>query len=514
MWRGNLLFYIILAAVFSCTANESSAAIKKSNLAGKWYSSNAAVLSGEIDSLLESATAQTGCSEPLALILPHAGYQYSGSTAAAGYRRIGRPGKSIINPNLIIIMGPSHYKSFRGCALITSDYFETPLGRIKTEVDFARRLLAERLFKADDSAFEREHSIEMHLPFLQRIFRERLSNEIRILPVLVGELKDDEARTVAAKIQAAVSGVRALFIISSDFTHYGPNFGYVPFSYSGESTALKIKELDLGAIRYILKKDLGGFSGYAEETGITVCGKNPIKIALALSIDHYKAETVSYASSGKITGDYANSVSYASILFCGSAKTAGPEKGRGILARADRLFLIKSARENINSWLEKKRGLEIPPGTVPPGCMTKYGAFVTLKSRGNLRGCIGYVTAEKPLIQAVLECSYRAAFGDPRFLSVRKEEMKDITIEISVLSEPVQVRNAEEVETGRHGLIIERGNRRGLLLPQVAAEQGWDRYTFLQHTCLKAGLPVDSWRDTNTGIYRFEAIVFDEESLR
>src|SRR5271157_5623628 len=131
----NLLIFVFLLAILSCMTNESSAAVKKSALAGRWYSSDPDTLSKQIDSLLAGTIERKGCGEPILLILPHAGYQYSGRTAASGYRKIGSPGKSIIDPRLIVIIGPSHHKSFHGCALITADYFETPLGRVKTDID-------------------------------------------------------------------------------------------------------------------------------------------------------------------------------------------------------------------------------------------------------------------------------------------------------------------------------------------------------------------------------------------
>jgi AmmeMemoRadiSam system protein B/AmmeMemoRadiSam system protein A len=508
------LILSIFIALFSCTAKESSATVKKSALAGRWYSSNAAELAGQIDTLLERAIAQKDCPDPVFLILPHAGYQYSGKTAAAGYRKIGIAGKSTINPGLIVILGPSHYKAFHGCATISADYFETPLGRVRVETRLAGKLLAASLFKTDPSAFEQEHSIEIHLPFLQRIFGDRLSGEIRILPILVGELDDADARRAAATIASAVAGTRPLFIISSDFTHYGPNFSYLPFKNRGGGTASKIKELDFGALHFILRKDLGGFSNYIKKTEITICGKNPIKIALALPMDSYRAENIWYDTSGSVTGDYTNSVSYASVLFCGSMKSAG-ERGKDARAITldDKKFLVKAARDNIISWLDTGRGINFLTAAVPDNCLAKKGAFVTLKSRGYLRGCIGYVNAEMPLIQTILHCSYNAAFKDPRFMPVRSDELKDISIEISVLSDTLPVRLPDEIQTGRDGLIVERGRQRGLLLPQVAVEQGWDRYAFLSQTCVKAGLPPGAWKESTTRIYRFEAIVFSEEAL-
>ncbi len=509
--RVSLLFIILLS--FSCAAPDSMARVKESNLAGSWYPADAGELAKQIDAMLAKAPLAKPCKDPLALILPHAGYIYSGKTAAAGYRVIGATGKSNLQPKLIVILGPSHYTAFRGCSLIDVDYYETPLGRVKINRDAAAALSRDSLFKKNAPAFEREHSIEIHLPFLQRIFGGRLSRDVQVLPVLVGDMDDGEAKKAARKIAEATARYNPFFIISTDFTHYGPNFGYEPFkNLGGQSNALKLKELDSGAVDLIIKRDLAGFTGYCDRTGITICGRNPIRIALALPVAGYRAERMAYDTSGNITGDYTNSVSYAAVLISG--KLEAPALGNNeasFLSEKDRKFLLKAARDNIASWLKKRRGIRFFPTDVPPALLEKRGVFVTLKKRGELRGCIGYISGLKPLLQAVLDNSYNAAFKDPRFGPVTADEFPAITIEISVLTEPVPVKSVEEIQVGRDGLIMERGPYRGLLLPQVAVEQGWDRKTFLDQTCLKAGLPAGAWKDGETRILRFRAIIFGEE---
>ncbi len=506
-----LIIISILPVFFLCTARKPAESVKSSAIAGRWYSSDAKELSAQIDSLLKSAPVKKICDSPLLLIVPHAGYQYSGGIAASGYRVIGDTGRSSIKPDLIIILGPTHYEYFRGVSTLPADYIATPLGRVKLNRGIAEALHSDTLFKDNPSAFEKEHSIEIQLPFLQRIFGDRLSGEIQVLPLLVGELGSDDAARIASKIASVTGSSRVLIIVSSDFTHYGPNFGYMPFKHSGDGTADKIKKLDYGAVNYILKKDAAGFAGYVEKTGATICGRNPIRIALSLPLQNFKAESIAYDTSGNITGDYTNSVSYASVLFCGTLSSAD-DPAAGEFTLSEKKFLLKAARDNISSWLAKGKGISIPEDT-PQSCMQKRGAFVTLKSRGDLRGCVGYVAAKMPLIQTVLENSYNAAFRDSRFIPVQMSEMKDIKIEISVLTLPVPVKSVDEIVTGRDGLIMERGMFRGLLLPQVPVEQGWDRDTFLSMTCVKAGLPEDSWRDGATKIYRFQAVVFGEEGL-
>jgi AmmeMemoRadiSam system protein B/AmmeMemoRadiSam system protein A len=501
----------VFTALSACEAGGASALVKESSIAGRWYSSKAGELSAQIDELLSEAPYKAGAGEPVMLILPHAGYRYSGPVAAAGYRRIGKPGECLINPDLIVILGPSHRKSFRGCALLPADYIDTPLGDVRVARSIVDRLATDGLFRRDPSAFEQEHSIEIHLPFLQRVFGERLSGGIRILPILVGGLEGEDARRAASVLYSAIKGSRPFFIVSSDFTHYGPDFGYTPFGSSGSGTVRRIKEQDHRAIGFILKKDLSGFSRYVADTGITICGRNPIAIALALPFKGLHAELVSYDTSGSITGDYTNSVSYAAIAFSRTIKGAARKAiDPPYLNAEDERFLLKAARDNIISWIHKRRGIRFFAPSIPSDCLAKRGAFVTLKIGSELRGCVGNISGDKPLIQVVLDCSYNAAFRDPRFPPLNAGELDKITIEISVLTVPERVRSVNEIKVGRDGIIIERGLQRGLLLPQVAVEQGWDRVAFLKHACMKAGLPPYAWSERGTAIYRFQATVFGE----
>jgi AmmeMemoRadiSam system protein A len=170
--------------------------------------------------------------------------------------------------------------------------------------------------------------------------------------------------------------------------------------------------------------------------------------------------------------------------------------------------LLDIVKKTISSKLNNK----IPPRvTIESATLKeKRGAFVTLKKRGHLRGCIGYIKAVKPLWETVQEMAVAAAFHDPRFPSLKPEELKDLSFEISVLSPLKRISDISEVEVGKNGLYIVRGCNSGLLLPQVAAEYNWDRETFLMETCYKAGLPPNAWKDEETEIYIFSADYFGD----
>lgn len=181
------------------------------------------------------------------------------------------------------------------------------------------------------------------------------------------------------------------------------------------------------------------------------------------------------------------------------------------LNRDEKVYLLQLARQTIVSLLQNGE----MPEAVPPTekLKQKYGAFVTLHKKGELRGCIGYIQGIKPLYETVMEMAKAAAFNDPRFPPVSDDEVNDLEIEISVMSELVPLKDVKEIEIGTHGLVVQRGINRGLLLPQVALEWGWDVETFLQQTCRKAGLPSDCWKDPETKILVFSAEIFSEEEF-
>jgi len=179
-----------------------------------------------------------------------------------------------------------------------------------------------------------------------------------------------------------------------------------------------------------------------------------------------------------------------------------------ILTAEERGILLRAARQTIESRLEHR---SCPQPQASGNLKKKCGAFVTLTKKGSLRGCIGFVVAARPLLETVIEAAEASAFHDPRFPPLDRRELPQISIDISVLSEPRPLASLDEIQVGTHGLIVRRGLRSGLLLPQVATEYGWDRDTFLTHTCYKAGLPGDAWRAQDTEIELFSAEVFGEQ---
>ncbi len=196
-----------------------------------------------------------------------------------------------------------------------------------------------------------------------------------------------------------------------------------------------------------------------------------------------------------------------SLLAGMASPTLGGEKHMDLSA-ADQELLFRVARDSIKAHL---KGEQVPlPQAASPLLTQPRGVFVTLNRHGRLRGCIGYLDAVNPLLAAVQEMAVAAAFRDPRFPPLREDELADLEVEISILSPMQQIKNTEDIQVGHHGLYLVQGSHRGLLLPQVATEYGWDRLTFLKQTCVKAGLPPDAWENPSTRIFVFSADILHE----
>ena len=276
---------------------------KRSTLAGSWYPADAAVLNDLVDELLAEASAAQVASL-LGLIVPHAGYRYSGVVAAAAYQRL-----RDVPCDRVVLLGPSHRQAFAGVAVLEGDAFETPLGLVPID-PVVREVAQSGLVCADATLFEDEHSLEIQLPFLQRV-----QPHAAVVPLLFGDLSAGDLSAVAA-ILTPLAGDRTVFVVSSDFTHYGRQFGYEPFPAQGaEQVRARLHDLDMGAIAPLLRSDVAAFQRHIAETGDTVCGHIPIAaFVFWLGSDH-RGELLAYQTSLDVTGDYKHSVSYAAIGF-------------------------------------------------------------------------------------------------------------------------------------------------------------------------------------------------------
>ncbi len=454
------------------------AVIRKPAVAGAFYPGEKDALKEMVDSYLAAAPKKdyTGI---MALISPHAGYIYSGQVAAHGYKQL--EGQHY---DTVVIVGPSHHVHFDGISVYEGDYFETPLGNISFDRGLARAFIeaSARMTNRTD-AHQKEHSVEVQLPFLQEVL-----GDFQVVMIVMGAQTQENINELARVLAEELKGKNALMVASTDLSHYYPY-----------DTAVNLDHLCLYDILALddekLWEDITG--GRTE-----MCGYGPVLAVMkaAKALGATGAEVVKYANSGDVTGDRSRVVGYASVVIYGPAR-------RTYYSREEREELLRIARLSIETYVREGR---VPEIEVSSERLKEPGAaFVTINKDGQLRGCIGTTVAVQPLYLQVQDSAIAAATRDPRFVPLSVEELDDIELEISVLTPPKRITSTDEIQVGRHGLIISQGMHSGLLLPQVATDWGWDKYTFLAQTCRKAGLPEDCWQK-GAEIYTFEAEVFGE----
>jgi len=480
---------ITLAAMAVTAANRPSA------LAGAWYPGDPATLSELVDGMLDAADGEPVEGRVRALVLPHAGYQYSGPTAAAGVDQV-RGG----DYRRVVVLAPTHHVGFDGLSIADVDAYETPLGAIPLDKEAIERLRRSPLVQSIPDAHASEHSIEIELPLLQRA----LKPGWHLVPILVGDLAPEDYPR-AADLLRPLADDRTLIVASSDLTHYGPRFGYLPFP-ADDALPGKIKGLDDGAIEKILARDGPGLLDYQSRTGITMCGYRPVALLLDLLPPDASVHRVAYATSGEITGDWSSSVSYAALAVtaphplsttstASQDPTAGDAPSAGALQRLHDLAALAVRRATLGKDGVPDEEVNASLAHIPSDLKRPAGAFVTLWKHGQLRGCVGHVPNDVTVAEAVLESGVNAARNDYRFRPVRADELDSLDVEVNVLTPPHPIDSIDEFIPGRHGITLRKDGHYALYLPEVATEMGWDRETTLSNLAEKAGLPADAWRD-------------------
>lgn len=466
--------------------------VRKSVIAGSWYPGNPRILSSDIDGFLKNVPAEFLDGEVVALISPHAGYMYSGQIAAYSYKLV--EGKTF---DAVIIIGPSHRTSFQGASIYNKGGYETPLGIVPVDSQLANKIIAQSpIMSFVPTAHMQEHSIEIQIPFLQVVL-----GEFSFVPIVMGDQNSKTCEELANAILKSVADKKVLIVGSSDLSHF-------------HSYDMAVK-LDSVVLDHINKMDPEELLKDLQRGVCEACGGGPMAVVMmvAKKLGADKVKVLKYANSGDVTGDKSGVVGYASAAFykATSSETVKEETPAGVgmgLIETEKNKLLEIARSVIEGRIsgEKNPKFQVESATL----REKRGAFVTLHKHGQLRGCIGFIDAKKPLHKTIEEMAIAAAFNDPRFSPVSREELKDLSIEISVLTPLKEIKDINEIEVGIHGIYIVKGFYSGILLPQVATQYRWDRLTFLKETCHKAGLPSDAWSDKDTRIYVFSADIFGE----
>lgn len=499
-----LLFFFLMVLNTASCKEETKGSPREPAQAGGFYPAEPNRLRTMISQSLTQVKEAPG-EFPRALIVPHAGYQYSGPVAAHAYRILQSNATEI---KRVILLATCHYSLVQGVVVNERDY-KTPLGIYPVDKKAVAEFLKHQFpHVKNEVEATQEHSDEVQIPFLQTVLPKAL-----LVPVIVGEM-NDAGQEATARALSSIVDQNTVIIASSDFTHYGPRFGYTPGFKSDKRAG--IHELDQGAINWIIRGDRNQFQAYLRKTGATICGRNPIALLLKMfEVNNWPANgrLLKYSTSGDLTGDWQNSVSYAAISIGALKKTAATEEKK-LLTHAEEQTLLKLSRYVLTNFITK--GItEFPDSSLKDFKITeilkqKLGVFVTLKKHDALRGCIGYIMGYEPLYQAVIENTKNSSARDPRFPKVTSAELKELDIEISVLSPMEKVKSLDEIKVGRDGLVLKNGFNSGVFLPQVPMEQHWDKTTYLEQLGLKAGLGRTAYRDPDTELFRFTAQVFGE----
>lgn len=442
--------------------------VRSPSVAGFFYPDDPELLESEVQGFLAAAEPAQGEPplSPKALIVPHAGYRYSGPIAAAAYRHLASRRREI---KRVILLGPSHRVGLTGLGASSAEMFETPLGKIRIDREAIQQVLRLPQVSIDDDAHAEEHSLEVQLPFLQCLLE-----DFSLVPFSVGDASGED---VAEVLEQLWGGDETLVVISSDLSHF---LGYRDAQVRDAETTRAIEALEPERLDWE-----------------SACGRVPVRgLLLTARRKHLVVHTLDVRNSGDTQGGHDRVVGYGAWAFVEDAAVSRAEYDS-----KDRKQLLDLARHSIEHSLA--HGVPAPVRVDDdPGKLAEVRAcFVTLHLRGELRGCIGNVEASQPLIVEVADRACAAANRDPRFSPVRGGELAQLEISISVLSplEPLSVASEEELlrmlRPGVDGLIVQEVTSRGVFLPTVW-EQLPDPAEFLKHLKTKAGLGENYWSNS------------------
>jgi MEMO1 family protein len=487
------LFFSLVLLTPSCLSGEETPGREQPRppaAAGSFYPDDPNELRAMIDGFISEAPVVTVPGRPLAVIAPHAGYIYSGPTAAAGFKAVA--GTSY---DTVIVIGPSHHYSFDGSAIYADGPYRTPLGDVPLDTELIESIIknGERI-TSNALPHLPEHSVEVEIPFLQVVL-----GDFKIVPIVMGNGSLASCEELARAIAASVGTKRVLIVASSDLSHYHPR---------GEARAL-----DGVFRRFLERNDAEGLYGAIVAHEAEACGAGPVEAVLmaAKALGSTGVVVAKYDDSGTASGDTGSVVGYISAVVYGrAAPSAGEGDEAGGLKATDKDKLLIIARRSIECGIT---GQPIPAFDIESAALKRNAAvFVTLwKPGGELRGCMGTTEPEYPLWETVSRKARIAAFGDPRFSDLTIDELKDITIEISVLSELKPIKSVNEIVIGTHGVVIRKGYDGALFLPEVPVQQGWTLNEYLGNLCVKAGLLPNDWKEKDVQLYIFTTEAFSEE---
>lgn len=485
--RSFLFSVIILVNTIAQAVTQN---VRFPSVSGSFYPSDSQELTNMIQGFLKKVPSSGSQQKKIiGLILPHAGYIYSGQTAAYGYNLLQTSDLQNTNIETVIIIGPYHQKNFSGVSIWASGSWVTPLGSVSIDEELAQALQKENPdFKVSQDLHLKEHSIETHIPFLQVVLP-----KAKLVPILISN--PAYAWPLAQALAQQIKGnKRILVIASTDMSHYYP-----------ETMA---RRLDKTTLELLHKQDLKAVAYELEEGNIQLCGGAAVLVLLKIAqiLEAEKFKTIHYTTSAETTHDPKSVVGYStSVIY--------QDNTQSHLSRSQKETLLNIAKETLTTFIQlgKKQTFDIHD----PKLLEKKAVFVTLRDKkGNLRGCIGRTEPEEPLFLATQNMTIEAATQDSRFPPVKPDELKDLTIEISILGLPNSIKTAQDIVFGHDGVVVEQGGKHGLFLPEVA-ESFQTKEDFLSELCeQKAKLPRSCWQDPATKISVFTTENFGEKDIR
>lgn len=494
-------FALIMGLSFTFNSSGSSqegpGTDRRPAAAGRFYPANPDSLRSQLAELFRSARPRTAVNLQ-AVICPHAGYVFSGEVAASGINQVD---PAMVYDNIFII-GSSHQASFMGASVYNRGDYITPLGKVPVNTVLANDLIKNNpVFSFVNDADLKEHSLEVQVPFLQY----HMKKPFRIVPIVIGSQSTQTCQRIAQALKPYFNG-KNLFVVSTDFSHYP---SYNDAKSTDKATCDAILTNNPATLLKVLddyeKKNIPNLA-------TSLCGWTSVLTLMYLTTGDAAVvyTPVEYLNSGDSHyGDHSQCVGYWSVAVTRKAGAQAASSPEFSFTQADKKILLGIARSTIVKFINERKLPEVDDKNFSSNLKMHAGCFVTLKEKGELRGCIGRFTADIPLWKVVQQMAVSSATEDTRFLPVTAREIDKLEIEISVLSPMKRIYSADEIVLGKHGIYIKKGYSSGTFLPQVATETGWSVTEFLGHCSRdKAGLGWDGWK--NAELYTYEACVFGE----
>lgn len=467
-------------------------------VAGSFYPSDSKILIKTLDTLFGEAKPKS-CHRVAAIIVPHAGYVYSGEVAASGFNQL-EPDKQY---KTVFVIGSSHRAGFEGASVYRQGNYITPLGTLETDTAIAGEIVKKhKVFGAPQSVHIGDHVLEVEMPFLQY----KLKPGFKIVPILIGKESEETCKKIAEGLKPYFTDDN-LFVISADFSHYPPYAQAVMVDRKTRDAILT------GSSAELLKSLRESNGKNIDNLTTPLCSWTSVLTLLYITetTQGMKPVFIDYKNSGDNAGDKKRVVGYNCIAFCRES-VIKENKGSGefIISEDEKRILLQIARTTIEEYIRNKKIFLPDTSQYSELLKSKAGAFVTLHEYKQLRGCIGRFMPDAPLWKVVRDMAIASSTEDTRFNPVSVKELEKIDIEISVLSPLQKIKNMDEIILGKHGIYIKKGFSSGTFLPQVATETGWNKEEFLGHCSRdKAGMGWDGWK--NAEIYIYSAVVFSEK---